>query len=321
MKAAIAVVAFAGLQLSASAQSATKEITRECPEFTAINVANDFDVTLCQGDAYQLVLTVDEDLSPYVFAEVKGKTLTISFDEKNVAKEIKQKYKKEKITPIFHAIITMPVLESITLSNNVVLNTTTPFECPDKFELTVTDKAQVKNLAVSAMSANLVFLKEAKAVINLNTNYSAEVSTEDKSDIRLTTFCGELVVNSVGSSRVSVTNTSSKINVATKGSSQVSVSGSCTAAVVNAEGSSKLTLSGKGSSLNLKAAKSANVDAYGLEVESASIDMAGSANVNINASDNVELSLTGGKLTFGGSPLFKIAKISKATVTPYGSAE
>ena len=322
MKAAIAVAAFAGLQLAAFAQSQPmKEVTRECPEFTAINVANDFDVTLCQGNEYLLTLTVDEPLSPYVYAEVKGKILTISYDEKNIPKEIKQQYKKEKLTPIFRVVITMPILESVTISNNVVLNSTSPFECPDKFELTATDKAQVKMLTVSSRSASLVFLKESKAVLNMNAVYAVELTTEDKADIRITSNCDELVVNSIGSSKVAATNTSYKLNVAAKGSPMVSVSGSCTSAIVNAEGSSKVTVSGKGSSLSLKAAKNSTVDAYGLEVENAIIEMTGSAVVNINASDTVELSVTGGKLTFGGSPLFKIGKISKASVTPYGTAD
>lgn len=319
MKAAIAVVAFAGLQLSASAQ--TKEISREQPPFTAINVANDFDVTLCQGDAYQVTLTVDEALSPYVYAEVKGKTLSIYFDEKNVAKEVKQRYKKEKLTPIFHAVITMPTLESVTIANNVVLNSTTPFECPERFELTVTDKASVKLLTVNARSANLVLLKDASAVLNVTSVYAIDISTEDKSNLRITTNTDELVVNAVGSSRVDVTNVCSKLSIASKGSSQVIVSGPCKSAVVTAEGSTKISVSGKGQSLNVKASKNSNVDAYGLEVEDSSLEMSGNSVVNINASGIVDLTLTGGKLTFGGSPMFKINKISKASVTPYGTPE
>lgn len=319
MKAAMAMVAFAGLQIAASAQ--TKEISREQPEFTAINVANDFDVTLCQGDMYQVTLTVDEALSPYVFAEVKGKTLSIYFDEKNVAKEVKQRYKKEKLTPIFHAVITMPVLESVTIANNVVLNSTTPFECPERFELTATDKAQVKLLTVNARSANLALLKDANAVMNITSVYAIDISAEDKSNLRLTTNTDELVVYAVGSARVDVTNVCSKLTIASKGSSQVMVSGPCKTAAVTAEGSTKISLSGKGQNLNVKASKSSNVDAYGLEVEHASLEMSGNAAVNINASDAVDLSLTGGKLTFGGSPVFRIIKVSKASITPYGSAE
>lgn len=319
MKAAMAMAAFAGLQIAASAQ--TKEISREQPEFTAINVANDFDVTLCQGDMYQVTLTVDEALSPYVYAEVKGKTLNIYFDEKNVAKEVKQKYKKEKLTPIFHAVVTMPVLESVTIANNVVLNSTTPFECPERFELTVTDKAQIKLLTVNARSANLVLMKEASAVLNVTSVYAIDISTEDKANLRITTNTEELVVNALGSSRVDITNVCSKLTIGSKGSSQVFVSGPCKNAAITAEGSTKISVSGKGQNLSVKASKNSNVDAYGLEVEDSSLEMSGSSVVNINASGTVELSLTGGKLTFGGSPIFRIVKISKASVTPYGTAE
>ena len=320
MKAAIALVAFAGLSVAASAQ--TKEVTQEFPEFSAINVANDFDVTVKQGEAYSITLTVDEALAPYLSVRMQGKTLFVSFEEKSVPKEVKKLYSgRNAPKPVFNAVITLPVIEAVTISNNVVLNSTTPFEGGDKFELTAADKAQVKLFNVSARSANIVLQKEATAVMNVNTENTLEVATEGKSNLRLTSTAGELVVNASGSSRVAVTNISNKVNVATAGSAQVSVSGPCTSAIVNAEGSSKLTLTGGGESIAVKASKSANVDAYGLEVTTASIDMAGSASISVNASESIDLNLTGGKLLFGGSPIFKIVKISKASVTPYGSGE
>lgn len=320
LKAAIALVAFAGLSVAASAQ--TKEVTQEFPEFTAIDVANDFDVTLSQGNAYSITLTVDEALAPYLSVRVQGKTLFVSFEEKSVPKEVKKIYSgRNAPKPVFHAVVTIPVIEAVTIRDNVVLNSTTPFEGGDKFELTAVDKAQVKLLNVSARSANIVLQKDAAAVMNVNTENVLEVATEGKGNLRLTSTAGELVVNASGSSRVAVTNISNKVNVATAGSAQVSVSGPCTDAIVNAEGSSKLTLTGGGASIAVKASKNANVDAYGLEVTTASVNLAGSATLSLNASESIDVNLTGGKLLFGGSPVFKIVKISKATVTPYGSSE
>lgn len=320
MKATIALVAFAGLSIAASAQ--TKEVVQEFPEFSAINVANDFDVTVRQGEAYSITLTVDEALAPYVSVRMQGKTLFVSYEEKSVPKEVKKLYTgRNAPKPVFNAVITLPVIEAVTISNNVVLNSTDLFKGGDKFELTASDKAQVKLFTVSSRSANIVLQKEATAVMSVNTENTLEVATEGKSNLRITTTAGELVVNATGSSRVAVTNISDKLNVALAGSAQVSVSGPCNTAIVNAEGSSKLTLTGGGASLAVKASKSASVDAYGLEVTTASVDLAGSATLSLNASDSVDLNLTGGKLSFGGSPVFKIIKISKASVTPYGSAD
>ncbi|MBO4435208.1 MAG: DUF2807 domain-containing protein [Bacteroidales bacterium] len=325
LKAAITLAAFAGLQFVASAQISQKETSQDQPEFTAINIANDFDVTLVQGEPekYNITLTVDEPLSPYLSVRVQGKTLFVSYEEKSVPKEVKKLYSgRNAPKPVFHAVITLPVLEGITIGNNVVLNSAAAFEGSEKFELNAMDDAQVKLLTVSARQAKIVLQKKANAVLNINTENALEVITEGDSSVGLKSTAGELVINASGKSKVSATNMSSKVNVAMAGSAQVSVSGPCATAIVNAEGNSKLTLSGAGESISVKSAGKANIDAYGLEVTTASVDMAGSSQLSVNASESIELNLAGGsKLLFGGAPIFKIVKIAKSSVTPYGAGE
>ena len=322
MKAAITVVAFAGLQIAASAQAQTKEVTHDFDQFTAIDIAKDFDVILTQGDAYSITLTVDEVLSPYLSVHMQGKTLFVSFEEKSVPKDVAKLYKGPKAPkPMFHAVVTMPTVEAITLSDNVVLNSTTPFECEDKFELNLRDKAQVKLFTISAKSASLVLQKNATAVMNVTTENVLEVSTDNSAVMRLTSSAGELVANAAGSSKINVTSVAGKLNLAAAGSAQVNVAGPCTSAVVNAEGSSKIGLSGSAENLAVKAVKSSSVDAYGLEVNVASVELANSASLSVNASERIDVNLTGGKLSFGGSPVFKVIKVSKASITPYGSSD
>lgn len=319
-KAAITLVAFAGLQVAASAQ--TKEIYQEFNEFTVLNVANDFDVTVCQGDQYSVNITVDEVLAPYLSVIPQGKTLSIKYEEKSVPKEVKKLYSgRNAPKPVFHVVVTMPLVEAITITDNVVLNSTSTFAGGDKFELTALGKAEVKRFNVSARSAYISLQKEATAVMNVNTENTLEVSTDGKSNIRLTSTAGELVLNASGNSQVAVTNISEKLNIATTGDAQVSVDGPCTTATVKAEKSSKVTLTGGGESLFVKAVKSANVDAYGLEVTTASVNLSGSAVLSVNASESLDISLEGGKLYFSGAPLFKIVKIAKASVLPYGTGE
>lgn len=323
MKAALTLVAFAGLQIAASAQAQTKEVTHDFDEFTAIDIAQDFDVTLNQGDAYNITLTVDEVLSPYLSVHMQGKTLFVSFESKSVPKDVQKLYKGAKAPkPMFHAVITMPTVDAITLADNVVLNSATPFECPDKFELNLRDKAQVKLLTVSARSANLVLQKNTSAVMNVNTENTLEVSTDGSAVIRLTSSAGELVANAAGSSKINVTSVAGKLNLSSVGSSQVNVAGPCSgAAIVTADGSSKVSLSGSGESLTVKGSKSSSIDAYGLEVNVSSVELSGNSNLSVNAAERIDVNLTGGKLSFGGSPSFKVIKVSKATITAYGSGD
>lgn len=319
LKAAIAMAAFAGLQLAASAQ--TKEITETYPEFSAINIANDFNVTVDRGDEYIVSLTVDEALAPYITVRLQGKTLYVSYEEKSVPKEVKKLYSgRNAPKPVFNALISMPKVESITIANNVKLNNTVPFDGIDKFELSATEKAEVVRFNVSARSANISLQKNASAVMSINTENDLNVSASENAKFRLASQVAELNINAKGSANVAVTNISAKLNIQMKGSPEVSVSGPCEDAIVNAEGSGKLTLSGGGASLSVKATK-ASIDAYNLEVTTADVELSGNATLSVNASDLIELNLNGGKVQFGGSPIFKITKISKASVTPYGASE
>ena len=89
LKAIIGMFAFAlALSFSAAAQTSgqleEKEI--QLSEFNALNIEDDFEVTVAQG-AYAIRLTVDSELAPYVEKYVKSKTLFISYDEKSVRQE------------------------------------------------------------------------------------------------------------------------------------------------------------------------------------------------------------------------------------------
>jgi hypothetical protein len=324
-KAAITLVAFAGFQVAASAQIQQKEVFMDFPDgFTAVNISNEFDVSLVQGDVCSITVTIDEPLSPYLSVRCQGKTLFVSFEEKSVTKEVKKLYSgRNAPKPSFHAVIAMPAVESITICDKVVLNSPSRFEAGiDKFELTVLDEAQVKLLSLSANNAKVNLQKKANVSLNINTENNIEAITEGDSNLNLSSGAGgELIVNASGKSKVSVKNTSNKVNVAIAGNAQVSIASNCNDVIVNAEGSSKLTLTGMGADISVKASKSANVDAYGLQMTEAVIDIAGNAQVSVNASETIEISSTGGKLLFAGSPVFKIVKVSKASILPYGAGE
>ena len=57
-------------------------------DFTALEISDDFDVTLTRG-ASSVKLTVDEPLLQYVDVYVRSKTLFVVYNEKSVPKEIK----------------------------------------------------------------------------------------------------------------------------------------------------------------------------------------------------------------------------------------
>ena len=230
LKAIIGMVAFAAVLLMApqraaaqslSAQLTDKDIT--VSEFNAVNVSDDFEVTVSRG-TYGVRLTVDKELAPYVEVYVRSKVLYISYDEKAVPKELRKQYRgKGALTPVFRVVAYTPELQAVTLSDNATLTGVEEFTAGE-FELTTAGKSQVKNLSISATSARISMKKNAVATLNLKTDRGVEVNTDNSANLKLTFTGRELALTADGSSVVVADGgTTRSLNLSTGGSSQVSV--------------------------------------------------------------------------------------------------
>ena len=300
-----------------SAQLSDKEIP--VSEFNSINVANDFEVTLSRG-AYGVRLTVDKELAPYVEVYVKAKTLYLSFNEKSVPKEVKKLYKgKGGLTPVFRVVAYSPEIRSITLSDNATFIGIEEFTAPE-FELNAAGKSQVKNLSVSTSSAKIALRKNAQAVVQLRTDRGVEASTENSSNLKLSFTGNELALNTDGSSVVVVDGPCQMVNVFSSGSSQVTLTSDTSKVDLTTEGSSKLVLSGKADVMTVKGSRSSSVDAYSMPVRDLDVNLSGSSSVTSSVSALVNATLVGGSsLYYSGTPEFKLGKIVKSTLAPYGT--
>lgn len=324
LKAVIGMIAFALLfAFSAAAQNpATGQLEeKEIPlsEFNALNVEDDFEVTVCQG-AYGIRLTVDTDLAPYIEKYVKAKTLYISYDEKSVPKDVKKLYKgKGAQIPVFRVVVYVPTLESITLSDNVSLTGTDPF-LSGKFELELKDKAQVKMLNVSAQTAKIAMRRNTQAVLNLTTERGIEVAAEGNANLKLTMDAKELVVKASNSAVVAASGKARNVNIDSGSSSQLNLSTQSDRVDINAEGSSKLILAGEGAEMKLKASRSANLEAVNFRCQTLDADLSGSAVANVDVVREIKVCLVGGSaLYYSGTPSFRIEKIVKSTLAPIGT--
>ncbi len=326
LKALIGMIAFAAVLAlapqpvraqSLAAQLADKEIP--VSEFNGINVSNDFEVSLARG-AYGVRLTVDKDLQPYVEVYVKAKTLYLSFDEKAVPKEIKKLYKgKGSLTPVFRAVVYTPEIKSIALNDNASFIGVDEFLSPE-FELTAAGKSQVKNLAVNATTAKVILKKNAQAVLSVKSDRGVEVSTDGNANLKLTFSGNELAVNTDGSSVVVANGPCRSMNLFTSGSSQVSVTSETDKLDITSEGSSRVTLTGKAIEMVVKGSRSSVVDAFAMPLETVEANLSNSSSVTVSASRQIFVNLVGGSsLYYSGSPEFRIEKIVKSTLAPYGT--
>ena len=309
--------------IPASAQTMASQLEeKELPvsEFNSLDVQNDFEVTLAKG-AYGVKVTVDKILSPYIQVYVKSRTLYLAYDVKSVPKDIKKMYKgKNAPTPVFRAIVYLPELSSVSLSDNATLSGTDEF-ASSRFDLTLIDKAQVKTLSVIADAAHVYLKKNAQAVLTLDVAKSLEIAAEGGANVRVTGVADDLAVTTAGSSVMAFSGDArSSVNVSSSNSSQVSLSVRTGKVDLNAEGSSKLTLNGEGTELNVRGIKNSYVDANNFPVQTVHADLAGSSDVVVTVDKEIEATLVGGSsLHYTGKPEFKIGKIIKSTLAPYGT--
>lgn len=320
------MIAFAAVLLvapqRAKAQSLSAQLTDKdiaVSEFNAVNVSDDFEVTVARG-TYGVRLTVDKELAPYVEVYVRSKVLYVSYDEKAVPKDLKKLYKgKGSLTPVFRIVANTPELKAVTLSDNATLTGVEEFVA-DEFELTAAGKSQVKNLSVTASSARISLKKNAVATLNVKTDRGVEASTDNSSNLKLTFTGRELALTADGSSVVVADGPTKALNLATGGSSQVSVNSETEKVDLTTEGSSKLTLTGKALELTVKGSRSSVVDAFAMPVETVEATLSNSSTVTVTVSKSVYANLVGGSaLFYSGTPEFKIEKIVRSTLAPYGT--
>ena len=326
LTAIIGMIAFAASLVfapqRAAAQSLSAQLTDKdimVSEFNAINVSDDFEVTVSRG-TYGVRLTVDKDLAPYVEVYVRSKTLYVTYDEKAVPKDLRKLYRgKGALTPVFRIMAYTPDLQAVTLSDNATLTGVEEF-VTGNFELTAAGKSQVKNLSVAAATAKIILRKNAVANLNIKTDRGVEVNTDNNANLKLTFTGKELALNADGSSVVVADGPTTSLNLMTGGSSQVSVTSDTEKVDLTTEGSSHLTLTGKALEMKVKGSRSSSVDAFAMPLETVEANLSNSSNVTVSVSKKVYANLVGGSaLYYSGSPEFQIEKIVKSTLAPYGT--
>ena len=326
LKAVIGMIAFASVPLVSSQRSAAQVLTPQVTdkdvvvsEFNAINVSDDFEVTVARG-AYGARLTVDKELAPYVEVYVRSRTLFITFDEKAVPRDLRKLYRgRGGLTATFRVTVYTPDLQSVTLSDYAILTGTEEFVASD-FELLAAGKSQVKNLSISAASAKIALKKNATANLVIRADRDLEVTTENNSVLDLSYDAENLTVLSGGSSIITADGPCVTMNLTTAGSSQVKISSETEVVDITAEGNSQLVLNGKAYDLKIKGSRNASVDALAMPLETVDANMANSSSVLVDASKSIHVNLVGGSaLYFTGTPAIEIGQIIKSTLAPYGS--
>ena len=297
-----------------------EETTLPVGEFTMVSANGDFEVTLSKG-SYGVRLTTDKNLTPYVQVYVRSNTLYLTYDEKSVPKDIKKLYKgKNASQPVFRAVVSMPQLNGINLDDNVILSSAEAFYGSDVV-ITLTDKAQVRNLNVQGNSITVDMKKNTQAALTLTADKKMEVTTDDKAILKLAEKAREITLNAKGSSDNALSGEGEILNLNLSEKTTSNVNHRTKNAVLNVGGSSKLILNGTGEYLEVKGGKNAEVEAVAFPVKTMKAELdGGKVNVAVEKELNVTL-LGGSSLFFTGSPTLIVNKIVKSTLAPAGTVK
>lgn len=297
-----------------------EESTLPVGEFTMVSANGDFEVTLSKG-SYGVRLTTDKNLTPYVQVYVRSNTLYLTYDEKSVPKDIKKLYKgKNASQPVFRAVVSMPQLNGIELDDNVILSSAEAFYGSD-IVISLTDKAQIRNLTVQGNSITVNMKKNAQAALTLTADKKMEVTTDDKAILKLAEKAREITLNAKGNSDNALSGEGEILNLNLSEKTTSNVSHRTKNAVLNVGGSSKLILTGTGEYLEVKGGKNAEVEAVAFPVKTMKAELdGGKVNVAVEKEMNVTL-LGGSSLFFTGSPTLIVNKIVKSTLAPAGTVK
>ena len=297
-----------------------EETTLPVGEFTMVSANGDFEVTLSKG-SYGVRLTTDKNLTPYVQVYVRSNTLYLTYDEKSVPKDIKKLYKgKNASQPVFRAVVSMPQLNGIELDDNVILSSAEAFYGSD-IVISLTDKAQIRNLTVQGNSITVNMKKNAQAALTLTADKKMEVTTDDKAILKLAEKAREITLNAKGNSDNALSGEGEILNLNLSEKTTSNVSHRTKNAVLNVGGSSKLILTGTGEYLEVKGGKNAEVEAVAFPVKTMKAELdGGKVNVAVEKEMNVTL-LGGSSLFFTGSPTLIVNKIVKSTLAPAGTVK
>ena len=283
----IVTVAVAIAATSLSAFSQTRVVEHDLSPFEAIDAENGFKVSIVKSDLYGIKLTVDDALESYVECYVKAGTLHISMDEKSIPKDVKKLYKgRNSGDPTLVAVVYMPTLKSLTLSDNSEFYNSGNLS-GDSFNLTMGGSSKTSDLRIVSKNVSVSVGKNAK------------------------------LSNAVdGKSVTSITCAAENLSLTIAGSSEININGAIEKkATVATAGSAKATMSGSAEDLEINGkSTSCKVDASLLKVENALVAVTGTF-VDIAPAKTLELDLgKASEVSYSGDPAVKIVKIQNSSV-------
>lgn len=277
------------------AQNETAE--KEFSTFTSLEVGGYFQLNLVISDEYKAEWTTDKKIIDYVDIYCRNKVLHIGMSDEGLS-YIKRNYKSGS-APALTATVYVPTLNSISLSDNAILDFTGATLEVDGLSVRADGRSAIHDFTVIS-DAGTVSLSVAKY---------GEINASVVSDVT------EVVSEQSGV--INLTQDSRALTCTSSGSSTISVSGDAERVVCNTKGTSTVTLGGAAISLEGIINGGSTLDASGCELDKAMVTMNGGVAAVNPAMELIIDIKAGAELTYGKDPVVDIVGVNKSTIKRY----
>ncbi|MDO5442186.1 MAG: DUF2807 domain-containing protein [Bacteroidia bacterium] len=255
--------------ISASAENIIIEKNYNLKDFRGLAVSNTFDVSVGKSDSYSVKVAVSDEYAPYLDIRVSGGVLNIGF--KNLPRKLSS---TSLIKAAAVAKVTMPSLESISLSGASKFNCEDPFDIGNSnFQASVSGASEIKRVEVYGADASINVSGASKANIAGN-------------------FVDVEVVAS-GTARVVLTADGEELEVKSSGSAVADIEGMYEDFDFKASGAANITMKGGADEMDVECSGAASVDALNAPVRSAEVSLSGASVCKTAVAEYLEAECSG----------------------------
>lgn len=287
-------IGIAALVLASCSLASAREYNYDVPGFNGINVSNNFKVILEKGKKYSVSINMDADLYDYVSCKVEQRILNISYNDKNMPKEVKAAHKKD---PEFKVRIVVPdYLKSVKLGGKAQLSDYATLG-GDNVSVTVTDQADIEYMEIGdCKSFTLILDKRGTGIIEANCE-DVSVSVSGSAGLTLTQHAKKSTMSFAGTTSTVVKGETEELNVDSKGAAKVIFNGYAPNTTYNIQGTS-------------------NVNSSNMYSATSEVSMTGLCSLTVAVEKEIGLNLAGNSnFTYTGDPKIRIEKIKSSSVT------
>ena len=242
----------------------------KCSNFKGLQISSVFDVNVSRSSKYSLQVEISKEYEEYLDIKVVNGILKIGFTNTSKAKRLFTHMDR----CVAVATISMPALESASLSGASKLNATDTFDLRgNDFKLHVSGASEVYNLDINGGDAYITVSGASKAALS--------GSFEDI-DIQLS-----------GASKLELNACAEDIDLDASGSSSAEIEGSFDSVDTQCSGACGISLTGNADELEIGCSGASGVNALKMAASSVGVDLSGASYAKVYVLDELEVDCSG----------------------------